>query len=254
MKKTVLLAIKQVKKYYFQKNKLVKKALEGVSLNIYEGEIISFLGVNGAGKTTLSSIIATLHPATEGDILLHDVSIYKDIVAYRRLLGFCPQVPNLNLSLTVKENLAFAGRYYQISEQEIQQKIEYLAKELSFTSYLDHYSKELSGGYKQRVMIARELMHDSRILILDEPTVALDPQVRRQLWNIIKQLKAKGITIILTTHYIEEAEELSDRVCILDQGNVKFLDTPQNLKNAFQKGKLEEVFLHITQENQLQEQ
>lgn len=226
------------------------RALKGVSLNLEEGKIISLLGVNGAGKTTLSSIIATLRPPTKGDVLFKGVSIYKDIAAFRSTIGYCPQKPNLNALLTVRENLEASGRYYGIEAGAVQERIKSLAEQLRFERYLDNYPPTLSGGYKQRVLIARGLMHKPRLVILDEPTVALDPHIRHQLWDYIRGLRAQGVTILLTTHYLDEAEVLSDYVCVLDQGTVRLIDTPENLKAAFQKSRLEDVFIQLTNESQ----
>ena len=238
-----LLEIQNVKKRYKD-----FEALKGVSLMIKHGEIISLLGVNGAGKTTLSSIIATLHPATAGDILFEGKSIYRDIPWYRRHMGYCQQRPNLNPFLTLQENLEFAGRYFCMNEGEIKQRIEELSEQLGLKEYLSKNASVLSGGYKQRFMIARSLMHTPKLIILDEPTVALDPHIRRNLWEYIRKLKQQGISVLLTTHYIDEAEFLSDRVCVLHKGVVKLIDTPQNLMNSFQKCRLEDVFLQLAEE------
>lgn len=224
------------------------QALKGITFSLMRGEIFSLLGINGAGKTTLSSILATLIPPTNGDIQLEGVSIYNDIPHFRRIIGYCPQRPNLNPYLTVRENLYFAGRYYGMSKEEINTRIEQVSADLSLHSYLESLPADLSGGYKQRATIARSLIHNPRLVIFDEPTVALDPQIRYKLWEIINQLKEAGITILLTTHYIEEAEALSDRVCVLAHGKVQMIDTPANLMKSFQKGKLEEVFIQLTQE------
>lgn len=240
----VLLRIQNVKKRYGE-----KEALKGVTLDMYEGEIFGLLGVNGAGKTTLSSIIATLHPPTEGDVLYKGVSIYKDLIRYRMHLGFCPQKPNLNDNLTLRQNLEFAGRYYGMPEQAIQERLKQLSHQLELESYLDMYAAALSGGYKQRFMIARSIMHNPQLLLLDEPTVGLDPQIRRQLWAIIRELKQQGVTILLTTHYLDEAEQLSDRVCILDQGQIKLIDTPDKLIADFKQKNLEDVFVSLMQES-----
>lgn len=240
---SMLLEIKNVKKRFGS-----HEALKGVSLTLHKGEIVSLLGVNGAGKTTLSSIIATLKTLTDGDILLHGSSIFKDVTAYRKILGFCPQRPNLNPMLTLEDNLRFAGRYHGMSEDAITQRIAELSKQLSLSEYLEKNSTILSGGYKQRFMIARSLMHNPKLVILDEPTVALDPHVRHQLWQLIKNMKEQGITILLTTHYLDEAEFLSDRVCVLDRGEVKLIDTPANLMSTFSKSRLEDVFLQLMQE------
>ncbi len=239
----VLLRIRNVTKHYG-----AKAALKGVTLDIYKGEIVSLLGVNGAGKTTLSSIIATLHPPTSGDILFEEESIYQNLAAYRFQLGFCPQRPNLLSSLTLEENLVFDGRYYGMTEDAIQTRLHKLVKQFGLAEYLSQKASVLSGGYKQRFMIARALMHNPKLILLDEPTVGLDPHIRRQLWDSIKELKREGVTVLLTTHYLDEAEYLSDRVCILDRGVIKLVDTPEKLIEDFKQKNLEDVFLQLMQE------
>lgn len=241
---SVLLNIKNVKKRYG-----AKEALKGVSLEIYKGEIFGLLGVNGAGKTTLSSIIATLHPATEGDIEFEGRSIYTDLARYRFNLGFCPQRPNLNLMLTLEQNLRLSGSYYQLTEQQINDRFNKLVDQFELKPYLHQKASVLSGGYKQRFMIARALMHNPKLVILDEPTVGLDPHIRRQLWDKIKELKKDGVTVILTTHYLDEAEQLADRVCVLDHGVIKLVDTPDRLKADFKMNNLEDVFIALMQGN-----
>ncbi len=236
----VLLKINNVKKKYGS-----KEALKGVSLDIYKGEIFGLLGVNGAGKTTLSSIIATLHPPTEGDIECEGVSIYDDIATYRYKIGFCPQRPNLDPALTLEQNLRFSAQYYGMTQEEITTRLNFLIQQFGLQEYLSQKANVLSGGYKQRFMIARALMHNPQLVILDEPTVGLDPHIRRQLWQQIRDLKALGVTVILTTHYLDEAEQLSDRVCVLDGGLIKLIDTPENLKADFKMKNLEDVFLAL---------
>ena len=237
----ILLKIKNIKKKY-----ATKEALKGVSLDIYKGEILGLLGVNGAGKTTLSSIIATLHPPTEGDIEFEGASIYADIATYRYTIGFCPQRPNLNPELTLEQNLRFSGSYYGMSQEAISTRLEQLVKQFDLQQYLDQKANVLSGGYKQRFMIARALMHNPQLVILDEPTVGLDPHIRRQLWQQIRDLKTLGVTVILTTHYLDEAEQLSDRVCVLDNGLIKLIETPDKLKADFKMNNLEDVFIDLT--------
>ena len=244
----ILLQIDNVTKRYRQGTRHID-ALRGVTLSIYRGEILSLLGVNGAGKTTLSSIIASLHPATSGNVLFQGQSIYDDIISYRKVLGFCPQKPNFEKSLTVQENLIFAGRYYCMDSVAICARVNQLMDQFELKQYADAMPDILSGGFKQRLLIARTLMHNPLLVILDEPTVGMDPHIRRELWGYINALKAEGITVILTTHYLDEAEALSDRVCILDKGVVRFLDTPENLKAAHAKKNLEEVFIHLIDES-----
>lgn len=242
----ILLRIQDIKKIYPGTSGAIgKEALKGVSFDIKKGEILGLLGVNGAGKTTLSSIIATLHPATAGDILWGDKSIFQDLLNYRKIVGFCPQKPNLDMMLTLEENLIFAGRYYGMQKDEIDKKIKELAFKFNLIEYLKSSAYVLSGGFKQRFLIARTLMHSPKLVILDEPTVGLDPQIRHQLWQVIKELKDKGITVLLTTHYLDEADELSDRVCIIDSGEIITIDTPENLKAIHQKSNLEDVFLKL---------
>ncbi len=245
---SLLVRIDGVKKHYQAQGHVIE-ALKGVSLDIHQGEIISLLGVNGAGKTTLSSIIASLIPATAGAILYKGVSIYDNLLDYRRALGFCPQKPNFDKKLTVEENLYFAGRYYGLSHEQTQERLIKLMEQFELAKYAKDSPMILSGGYKQRLIIARSLMHKPSLLILDEPTVGLDPHIRHHLWEIIRNLKNEGVTVIITTHYLDEAEILSDRVCILDKGLVRMIDTPANLMSAYDKSKLEDVFLALMQEN-----
>lgn len=245
-----ILSIKNVTKIYSNAS---TKALDNVSLEIKKGEVFGLLGVNGAGKTTLSSIIATLHPATSGDILFKGASIYQDINGYRSTLGFCPQTQNLDTFLTVEENLIFAGRYLLMPHDIIAQRVHELIERLELTRYKMYKIDELSGGTKQRVLIARALIHNPEIVILDEPTVGLDPDIRRKLWTIIKDLKNLGITVILTTHYLDEAEVLSDRVCILHRGKVRLIQSVQELKAKHNMATLEDIFIQLTQEAESQE-
>jgi ABC-2 type transport system ATP-binding protein len=225
-------------------------ALAGIDLDIYQGEVLALLGVNGAGKTTLSSILATLHPATSGDVLYHGASIYKNLVRYRKDLGYCPQHPNLDTMLTVRDNLLFAGRYFLMPYKTIVERTEILMSQFGLHKYATAQVQSLSGGYQQRLSIARALMHDPKVVILDEPTVGLDPHIRRQLWDIIKDLRAHGITVILTTHYLDEAEELADRVCIMHRGKILLIETLTALKEKHDKKRFEDIFIDLTKHEQ----
>lgn len=242
-----IITIDKVSKEYRDGHNVVN-ALRDVSLTINQGEVFGLLGVNGAGKTTLSSILATLHPATSGTIFFNGISIYQDLNAYRRVLGFCPQRQNLDPDLTVEENLIFAGRYLLMSEQEIRYRVAQLLKQLELTRYATFQVSSLSGGNKQRVLIGRALVHKPQIVILDEPTVGLDPDIRRTLWALIQSLKEMGITVILTTHYLDEAEVLSDRICILHKGQIKLIETVKTLKERHNLSDLEEIFIKLAKE------
>lgn len=244
MKKT-LLQIQDIHKTYRAKKKTLKRALKGVSFDIHEGEIFSLLGVNGAGKTTLSGILCGLHPPTSGDILWKGKSIYSNLASYKATVGLCPQKPNIDPDLTLAETLVFAGRCYGKTQAEAEKKRDTLLELFELEGYRDAITHQLSGGYRQRFLIARTLAHDPTFVILDEPTVGLDAHIRKQLWTVINRLKETGVTILLTTHYLEEAESLSDRVCFIDQGEMQVLDTPDNLNKHYKKANLEEVFLHL---------
>lgn len=244
----ILLKIQDIKKSYGG-----TEVLKGINLNIYKGEILSLLGVNGAGKTTLSSIIATLHSPAQGDIEFKGKSIYGDLnnlLNFRTKLGYCPQKPNLNNMLTLEQSLTFAGMAFDLPDQEIQSRVKEVVSRFGLKKYLQSTPSMLSGGYKQRAMIARSLIHKPEFIILDEPTVGLDPDVRRGLWDTISNLKNNGITILLTTHYLDEAEKLSDRVCILDKGQIKLVDTPDKLMSDFKQKNLEDVFIELLKAGQ----
>jgi ABC-type multidrug transport system ATPase subunit len=246
-----LLQIKNLSKIYMHRRLGIPiHALQEIDLTINRGEVFSLLGVNGAGKTTLSSILATLHPPTTGDVLFHGKSIYDNITEYRMKLGFVPQKQNLDPLLNVYDNLLFAGRYFLLSEKAIKARIDTLLEQFGLTRYAHYSIDSLSGGNQQRVLIARALIHNPEVIILDEPTVALDSDIRRALWNQIVELKKTGITIILTTHYLEEAEFLSERVCVLHRGYIVMIETVSELKHKYEAEKLEDAFLALVKESQ----
>lgn len=242
-----LLEIQQIKKYYFAKKQVAKRALDGVSFTLYEGKVLGLLGMNGAGKTTLSGIIASLHPASSGQVLWKGKPITENLVAYRKMVGLCPQHPNIEPQLSLKENLIFAGRFYGLSKADSQAKSDELMERFRLAQYAKSKVHVLSGGYKQRFLIARTLMHSPRLIILDEPTVGLDPHARHELWKVIRSVRSEGITVLLTTHYLEEAEALADRVCIIDAGKIVAIDTIEGIKKSYSKEKLEDVLLAIAE-------
>ncbi len=242
------LEIDALRKVYPVKDGKKIEVLKSVSLSINRGEIVGLLGINGAGKTTLSSIVATLHPPTSGIIRLEGRSIYDDVIGYRMKLGFCPQKPNVNPYLSLRQSLMYAGAFYGIAKDVVEARVDDLMQRFDLIKYADWMIGKLSGGYKQRFMLVRTVVHHPSLIILDEPTVALDAPVRRYLWDVIAELKKLGMTIILTTHYLEEAEHLADRVCLLHAGKIMLIDTPSNLKTKFAMHNLESVFLALMEE------
>lgn len=202
-------------------------ALDGLYLEIHPGEIFGLLGPNGAGKTTTIKILTTLARPTRGRAFLQDYDVVRQPLPVKRLIGVCPQEINLDKELTAYENLWIYGRLYRVPD--LHKRIVELLDFGDLSDRASHLVKNFSGGMQRRLLILRALISRPRVLFLDEPTVGLDPQVRRQLWSLIQQLKMEGITIVLTTHYIEEAEMLCDRVGILNRGRLISLDTPTAL-------------------------
>lgn len=207
------------------------KAVDDVSFTVEEGEILGFLGPNGAGKTTTLNILSTLLHPTSGTARVNGFDIIKEHDAVRRSIGFVFQDPTLDLELTGYENLDFHGRLYGLNRSLRQQRIEEMLDVVQLSERARDFVKTYSGGMKRRLEIARGLLHHPQVLFLDEPTLGLDPQTRRSIWDHIQRLnREKNVTIILTTHYTEEADHLCERIQIIDRGRIVALDTPENLK------------------------
>ncbi|WP_216329918.1 ABC transporter ATP-binding protein [Rhizobium sp. X9] len=198
------------------------QALKGVSLDIREGEILALLGPNGAGKTTLISIICGLVNPGEGSVFVGGHDVVKDFRQTRALIGLVPQELTTDQFETVWNTVSFSrGLHGQKKNPEL---IERILKSLSLWSKKDNMLRELSGGMKRRVLIAKALAHEPKVLFLDEPTAGVDVALRRDMWNVVSELRAKGVTIILTTHYIEEAEEIADRVGVINGGELLLVE------------------------------
>jgi len=203
------------------------KAVAGVDLTVAPGELFAFLGPNGAGKTTTIRILTGLTRMGGGRALLDGHNIETEPLVVKRQCGLVPQHINLDSELTVTENLDIHGRLFNMDKSRRQARIKELLTYVEMEDRKNSLVKQLSGGLKRRLMIARALMHEPRILFLDEPTVGLDAAIRRRIWALIKRVQQDGTTIFLTTHYIEEAEFLADRVAFLDQGRIVAINTPQ---------------------------
>jgi ABC-2 type transport system ATP-binding protein len=223
------------------------RAVNSVSLEIYKGEIFGLLGPNGAGKTTIIRMLTGLARPTSGRANVAGYDIIKDSVEVRRIVGVVPQSNVLDRELTVKGNLVYHAKLHNMKKSRYEKTI---ANVLSLVGMTDRQNSDpitLSGGMKRRLTVAKALVHEPEVLFLDEPTTGLDPQSKRALWDRIQALSKKGITMILTTHYMEEAELLCDRIGIIDRGKVIALDTPRELKKIL-KG---EAVIDITHDGNL---
>ncbi|MEW6380147.1 MAG: ATP-binding cassette domain-containing protein [bacterium] len=205
-------------------------AVDNLHLEIGQGELFGLLGPNGAGKTTTIGMLTTLIKPTTGKIYINGYDLATDALAVKREIGVAPQHLNLNKDLTAYHNLYFNGRLYKMPHREIKRRAAELLEYVGLTEKADILVEKFSGGMKRRLLIARALMHRPSILFLDEPTVGLDPQTRRKIWDLVKKMHKDGVTILLTTHYIEEAEMLCEKVGIIDRGHLIELATPDQIK------------------------
>lgn len=227
---------------------LVKKygdftAVKGISFDIKEGEIFSLLGPNGAGKTTTISMLSTLYTPTSGDATIGGHSITKEPMAVKQVIGVVPQELALYEDLTARENLIFWGQMYGLSGKPLANRVDEVLEQIGLTDKARNKVKTYSGGMKRRVNIGVGLLHKPRLLFMDEPTVGIDPQSRRAILDTVKDLNKQGMTVLYTTHYMEEAEELSNRVGIIDHGELIAIGSQKELTQ--QVGQTETLILHI---------
>ncbi|MEN2993794.1 MAG: ATP-binding cassette domain-containing protein [Thermodesulfovibrio sp.] len=223
------------------------KALDSVSFEIKEGECFGFLGPNGAGKTTLMGMIYGFILPSEGEIKIFDITLNdKNLPQIKKRIGVIPQDNNLDPDLSVLENLIVYARYFDVPKKKALKRATELLKFIKLEQWSNINVRKLSGGMQRKLIFARGLINDPDIIILDEPTTGLDPRSRRQIWDKIEFLKHSGKTLILTTHYMEEAEKLCDRLAIMDKGKILIIDTPKNLSDKF-GGNLEHVYLNMTE-------
>jgi ABC-2 type transport system ATP-binding protein len=218
-------------------------ALDSLDLDIPQGEFFGLLGPNGAGKSTTIGILTTRILPTGGTATVAGSDVGSQAVAVRQRIGVVPQQPNADRSLNVIENLQFHAAYFGIPLAPATKRAQELLETLGIADKIEAKMNELSGGQQQRLMIVRALMHEPDILFLDEPTVGLDPQARLGLWEILRNLHSQGRTIVMTTHYMEEADKLCDRLAIIDRGKLLALDTPRALKAKAPGGTMLELVL-----------
>jgi ABC-2 type transport system ATP-binding protein len=219
------------------------EAVRGISFQVEAGEFFGLLGPNGAGKSTTLGCITTLVRPTSGQIAVDGIDVVWHPAEAKRRLAVVPQTRNLDRDLAVREILTYHGRYFGLAAAEREARADRLLDELQIADKAKVKPATLSGGQQQRVMIARALMHDPKVLLLDEPTTGLDPQARRLLWETLRRLHGRGLTLILTTHYMEEADRLCERLAIIDHGRILAIDTPAQLKRELPGGQILDLWV-----------
>ncbi|MFC6713496.1 ABC transporter ATP-binding protein [Branchiibius cervicis] len=217
------------------------EAVRGIDVDVVRGESFGFLGPNGAGKSSTMRMIAAVSPVTSGDLRILDMDPATHGSQIRARLGVCPQDDTLDNELTVRENLIVYGRYFGIGRKQVRAKADELLDFAQLTEKADAKVDDLSGGMKRRLTIARSLVNDPELLLLDEPTTGLDPQARHVLWDKLFRLKQQGVTLVITTHYMDEAEQLCDRLVVMDQGRIAAEGTPAALIAQYASREVAEV-------------
>jgi ABC-2 type transport system ATP-binding protein len=228
-------------------------ALDGIDLSVKPGELFGLLGPNGAGKTTTIGICTTRTFPTSGQVHIAGVDVVAHPAMARRNIGVVPQYNTLDRSLTIFENLYFHCKYFGFNGSESRERADALLKQFHLSERAKSFPNQLSGGLQQRVQIARAIAHRPAVLFLDEPSAGLDPQSRIAMWDAVRALRAEGITVVLTTHYMEEADELCERVAIIDHGKVLALDSPEKLKTTLGANTRIELALRSDESTQLAE-
>ncbi len=242
-----IVEVKELTKKYGKKT-----VVKGISFSVREGEIFGILGPNGAGKTTTLEMLETLRPIDSGSATLAGLDVASEVDKVKALIGVQPQTPSFEEKTKLTELIEMFSAFY--GEKVDPKKF---LRDVQLEEKADSYPEQLSGGQRQRFSIAAALVHGPKLFFLDEPTTGLDPQARRNLWELIREVQQRGVTVIMTTHYMDEAELLCDRVAVMDNGNIIALDTPKNLiKNLIKKGfkkeqqveqaNLEDVFIDLT--------
>ncbi len=221
-------------------------ALDNLSLEIAWGELFGILGPNGAGKSTAVNILNTLLEPTDGSATVDGHDVVFDPEGVRKVIGVCPQEPAFYPHLTGAENITLMGDMHLVPKDVLKERVKTMVEKIDMQDHINRRAKDYSGGMIRRVSMLMALISDPKVALLDEPTVAMDPKSRRAVWDFIRELKEQGKAIILTTHYMEEAQELCDRVAIIDEGKLIELGAPEDLMEKYHAKNLEEVFLKLT--------
>jgi ABC-2 type transport system ATP-binding protein len=239
--------VKNLKKHFKGKHGMEDiKAVDGISFRVESGEVFGLLGTNGAGKTTTINILTGTLLPTEGTATIGECNVETELRKIKEMISVCPQEPALYKFLSGLRNIEFFGNMYLMSKEEITERAEKLLKLLGLFEARNRTAGGYSGGMKRQLSLIISLINDPAILFLDEPTVGLDPRNRRKVWDFLQSEKSQKTTIVLTTHYIEEAEALCDRVAIMDYGQIIAMGSPQELIIEHKAKNLEDVFMKIT--------
>jgi ABC-2 type transport system ATP-binding protein len=242
-----IIEVKNLVKVFNSRGRTIT-AVNDVSFEVFKGEIFGMIGPNGAGKSTTFSMMTTLLKPTSGSIKVAGFDVEKQDDKIRPLIGIVPQKLSLYSLLTARENLELMCNLYNVPKKEIDEKVDYYLKLVGLEKSADRYTGGFSGGMKQRLSVIAAVLHDPEILFWDEPSTGLDPQTRNVIWKLAKKFNAEGKTLIFTTHYMEEADNLCNRVAVMDLGKLVALDNPEVLKEKTGSVNLEEVFVHFTGE------
>jgi ABC-2 type transport system ATP-binding protein len=220
-------------------------ALDSISLEVEAGRFFGLLGPNGAGKTTLINSIVSLARPDSGSVEVFGRDAYQEFREARRMIGVSPQEINLDKFLTVEETMLFHAGYYGVPKEKAKERTEELLERFALTEKRKQRVNTLSGGMKRRVLFARALMHDPKVLFLDEPTAGVDVELRYKLWGYIRELNRGGLTILLTTHYLEEAEALCEEIALINGGRIVAQGSIEELKWTYAAASIEEVYLKV---------
>ena len=237
----VLISARGLRKSFPVKNAASFEAVRGIDVDVHRGEAFGFLGPNGAGKSTTMRMIASVSPRTAGDLRIFALDPHDDGPAIRARLGVCPQDDTLDSELSVWENLYVYGRYFGLPAAIVRERCDELLEFAQLVDKADARVEALSGGMKRRLTIARSLINRPEVLLLDEPTTGLDPQARHVLWDRLFRLKQQGVTLVLTTHYMDEAEQLCDRLVVMDKGSIAAEGSPRDLISRYSTKEVTEL-------------
>ncbi|WP_425573698.1 ABC transporter ATP-binding protein [Nocardioides koreensis] len=229
------------------------EAVKGIDVDVRRGEAFGFLGPNGAGKSSTMRMVAAVSPVSDGDLRILGLDPAVDGPSIRARIGVCPQEDTLDTELTVRDNLYVYGRYFGLPRKEVRSRVDELLEFVQLTEKSDAMVEDLSGGMKRRLTIARSLINRPDVLLLDEPTTGLDPQARHVVWDRLFRLKQQGVTLVLTTHYMDEAEQLCDRLVVMDKGVIVAEGSPLELIRAHSTREVAELRFGVGEHDALAE-